>query len=85
VRDDRWGPSVSRARREGEGGATGGVFLWGRWQFGGEPPARGPAGPAVRLRPSGKRGSGRLERKKRMGRGWAERPDGPEVAGKILF
>jgi hypothetical protein len=23
--------------------------------------------------------------KKRMGRGWAERPDGPEVTGKILF
>jgi hypothetical protein len=31
------------------------------------------------------RGSSRLERKKRMGRGWAERPDGPEVMGKILF
>jgi hypothetical protein len=29
VRDDRWGLSVSRARREGEGGAAGGVFLWG--------------------------------------------------------
>jgi hypothetical protein len=85
VRDDRWGPSVSGARREGEGDAAGGVFLWGRWQFGGAPPARGPAGPAERPRPSGKRGSGRLERKKRMDRGWAERPDGPEVTGKIRF
>jgi hypothetical protein len=82
VRDDRWSPSISRARREGEGGAAGGVFLWGRWQFGGAPPARGPA---ERPRPSGKRGSGRLERKKRMGHDWAERPDGPEVTGKILF
>jgi hypothetical protein len=87
VRDDRWGSFVSRARREGEGGAAGGVFLWGRWQFGGAPPTRGPAGPTERPRPSGKRRSGRLERKekKRMGRGWAERPDGPEVTGKILF
>jgi hypothetical protein len=85
VRDERLGPSVSRAQREGEGGAAGGVFLWGRWQFGGVPPARGPTGPAVRPRPSGKRGSGQLERKKRMGRGWTERPDGPEVTGKILF
>jgi hypothetical protein len=40
VRDDRWGPPVSRARREGEGGAAGGVFLWGRWQSGRAPPAR---------------------------------------------
>jgi hypothetical protein len=24
-------------------------------------------------------------KKKKMGRGWAERPDGPEVMGKILF
>jgi hypothetical protein len=31
------------------------------------------------LRPSGKRGSGRLERKKRMGHGWAERPNGPKA------
>jgi hypothetical protein len=27
---------------------------------------------------------GRLE-KKRMGHGWAERPDGPKVTGKIIF
>jgi hypothetical protein len=67
VRDDRWGPSVTRARREGEGGAVGGVLLWGRWQFSGAPPARGLAGPAERPRPSGKRGSGRLERKKKNG------------------
>jgi hypothetical protein len=64
VRDDRWGPPVSQARREGEDGAAGGVFLWGRWQFGRAPPARGSAGPVERPRPSGKRGSGRLERKK---------------------
>jgi hypothetical protein len=73
VRDDRWGPPVSRARREGEGGAAGGVFLWGRWQSSRAPAARGPA---ERPRPSGKRGIGWLERKKRMGRGWAKRPDG---------
>jgi hypothetical protein len=78
VRDDRWGPPVSRVRREGEGDATGGVFLWERWQSGRTPPVRGPVGPAERPRPSGKRGSGRMERKKRMGRGWAERPDGPK-------
>jgi hypothetical protein len=24
-------------------------------------------------------------RKKRMGPGWAERPDGPKVTGKIVF
>jgi hypothetical protein len=77
VRHDRWGPSVSRARREGEGSVAGGVFLWGRWQFSGAPPARGSAGPAERPRPSGKRGSGRLERKKKNGpqlgqkAGWA--------------
>jgi hypothetical protein len=85
VWDERWGPSVSRERRGGEGDATGGVFLWGRCQFGGVPPAPGQTGPVERPRPSGKKGSGRLERKKRMGRGWAERPDGPEVTGKILF
>jgi hypothetical protein len=55
----------------------------GRWQFDGAPPARGPA---ERPRPSGKKGSGWLERKKRMGRCWAERMDGPDVTGKkILF
>jgi hypothetical protein len=39
---------------------------------------RGRAGPAERPRPSGERGggNGRLERKK-MGRSWAEIPDGP--------
>jgi hypothetical protein len=73
VRDDRWGSPGSRAQREGEGGATGGVFLWGRWQSGRVPLARGPA---ESPRPSGKGGSGRLERKKRMGRNWAERSDG---------
>jgi hypothetical protein len=78
VRDDRWGPPVSRARREGEGGAAGGVFLWGRQQSSRAPPARGPAGLPERPKPSGKRGSSRLERKKengsRLGRKavWAE-------------
>jgi hypothetical protein len=90
VRVDRWGPSVSRAQREGEGGVAGGVFLWGRWQFGGAPPARGSAGPAVRPRPSGKRGSGWLERKKkngpRLGRkaGWAG-SDGEKIIFRIKF
>jgi hypothetical protein len=73
VRDNKWGPSVSQVRREGEGGVVGGVFLWGRWQFSGAPPARGPAGPAERPRHSGKRGSGRLERKKEWA---AARPKG---------
>jgi hypothetical protein len=73
------GTPVSRARREGEGDVAGGVFLWGRWQSGKVPPTRRLAGPAERPRPSGKRGSGRLERKKRMGRGWDERPDGPKA------
>jgi hypothetical protein len=79
VRDDRWGPPISRARREGEGGAAGGVFLWGLWQSGRAPPVRGSGGPAERPKPSRKRRSGQLERKKRMGHGWAERPDGPKA------
>jgi hypothetical protein len=77
VRDDMWGPSVSRARREGEGGTAGGVFLRGRGRFGGVPPARGPAGLVVRPRPCGKRG-GTAEKKE-----WAAA--GPEVTKKISF
>jgi hypothetical protein len=46
----------------------------------------GWAGPAERPRPSWG-GEGKLAgwKKKREGRDWAERPDGPKVMGKILF
>jgi hypothetical protein len=49
---------------------------------------------AKRMRPSGEGGATGWERKKKeVGRGWAERPDGPagrwtdwgEIEGKILF
>jgi hypothetical protein len=33
----------------------------------------------------GERPVGKKKKEKRMGRGWAERLDGPEVTGKILF
>jgi hypothetical protein len=88
VRDDRWGPSVSRARREGEGGAAGGVFLWGRWQFSGAPSARASwAGREAEAQWEEGGVAGWKEKKKkiRMGRGWAERPDGSEVTKNFFF
>jgi hypothetical protein len=42
----------------------------------GRPRGRGPVG---------RGGAVGWKEKKRMGRGWAERPDGSEVTGKILF
>jgi hypothetical protein len=42
----------------------------------------GWAGPAGRLRPSGK---GRENRPVKKKKDWAERPDGLKVTGKILF
>jgi hypothetical protein len=46
---------------------------------------RGRDGSAERLRPSGEgRGEKWPFEKKKMGRGWAERPDGPKVKEKFF-
>jgi hypothetical protein len=44
----------------------------------GQPRGRGPVG-------RGGATGWKEKKEKRMGRGWAERLDGPEVTGKILF
>jgi hypothetical protein len=90
--DDRWGPPVSQARR-GAKAARGEMFS----RVGGGNPAghhRRAVGWDERARWAGREaeaqwgGGGeknsRLKRKK-MGRGWAERLDGPKVKEKIIF
>jgi hypothetical protein len=44
----------------------------------------GREGGLGRPRPSGEGGEKWLVEKKKMGRGWAERPDGPKVTGKFF-
>jgi hypothetical protein len=84
------GAHLSAGRREGKGGAAGGVFPCGRQQSGRAPSARGRLGREGEM--------GRLRGRGPVGRGkkgqWKRKEDGPRLGrkagwaesdGKILF